>query len=75
MEVKNSAGIWLQPVARFVTIIDDKIAPTATVDPNSGTYNDPQVITLNFQDEQNGSGFSHRYAVVTRDTATPTNWG
>ncbi len=75
LEVKNSAGIWSQPVARFVTIVDDKVAPTATVDTASGSYTDPQVITLNFLDEPNGSGFSHRFAVVTGTTATPTNWG
>ena len=75
LEVQNESGIWSEPVARYLTVIRDTTDPTATCDLASGSYNEPKVITLTFSDEEGGSGFSYRYAVLTDSATEPTEWG
>ena len=75
LEVQNDSGIWSEPVARYLTVIRDTTDPTATCDLASGSYNEPKVITLTFSDEEGGSGFSYRYAVLTDSATEPTEWG
>ncbi len=75
LEVKNASNVWSEPVARYLTVIVDTTAPTAECDTSSGTYNEPKVVTLTFSDEEGGSGFSHRFAVLSDSATTPTSWG
>jgi len=75
LKVKNDGGVWSEPVARYLTVVRDDIAPTASADTAGGIFNTPQVIQLTFADEADGSGFSHRYAVVTDTVAVPGEWG
>lgn len=75
LDVKNASGIWSETAARYLTIVRDDTAPTATIDVANGTYNTVKTATLSFADETGGSGFSHRFARVTSSTTTPTDWG
>lgn len=75
LEVKNTSNIWSEPVARYLTVIRDTTAPTAECNTSSGTYYEPKIITLTFSDEEGGSGFSHRYAVLSDSATEPTEWG
>lgn len=75
LKVKNVGNVWSEPVARYLTVVRDDVAPTAASDTADGSFNTPKVIQLTFADEVGGSGFSHRYAVVTGTTAMPADWG
>lgn len=75
LDVKNTSGIWSETAARYLTIVRDNTAPTATINVANGTYNTVKTATLSFADETGGSGFSHRFARVTSSTTTPTDWG
>ena len=75
LAVKNANGIWSETVSRFVTLVDDSISPNAVSDTPSGTYYSSLVNNMTFFDEENGSGFSHRYIVISSDSVTPANWG
>jgi hypothetical protein len=75
LKVRNSSGVWSEEVARYLTVVVDSTAPTAASNTPSGNYNEPKTVQLTFSDENGGSGFSHRFAVVTSTAAAPTEWG
>ncbi len=79
LKVMNSEGLWSETVARYLTVVRDELAPTASVvsDTATGEYHAPITVSLGFEDEENGSGFSHRYVVVTDSTTQPEAgaWG
>lgn len=75
LSVKNSDNVWSEEIARYLTVVRDTTAPTALSNTLSGNYNTPKTVGLTFEDEEDGSGFSHRYAVVSSSSSTPTEWG
>jgi hypothetical protein len=75
LAVKNESGVWSEEVARYITVVRDETPPTAESDTSTGVFTEPRVIAISFSDEEGGSGFSHRYAVVTSSTTPPTEWG
>jgi hypothetical protein len=75
LSVKNSDNVWSEEVARYLTVVRDTTAPTVVSNTLGGTYSTSKTIGLTFADEEGGSGFSHRYAVVTSSVSTPTEWG
>lgn len=75
LKVCNSAGIWSEPAARYLTVVRDETAPTASCHTAIGTYSERKTIAMQFEDEAGGSGFSHRYVVVTGSTEAPVSWG
>ena len=79
LKVMNSEGLWSETVARYLTVVRDELAPTASVvsDTPTGEYYAPITVSLGFEDEEDGSGFSHRYVVVTDSTTQPgaEAWG
>ncbi len=76
LKVRNASNVWSEEVARYLTVVRDATAPTAASNtPDGGNYNEPKTVQLTFDDEEGGSGFSHRFAVVTSTTATPAEWG
>jgi len=75
LKVKNTSGIWSKEVARYVTVIRDTTPVTAVSDTLAGTYGAKMTIKMTFSDEENGSGFSHRFLVWSNSVATPTQWG
>ncbi len=75
LDVRNTSGVWSETTARYLTIVRDDTAPTATINTSNGTYYTTKTAILNFTDEAGGSGFSHRFARVTNSTTAPTDWG
>ena len=75
LTVKNVNNTESEEVARFLTVVRDITAPTATCNTSSGTYNQPKTVTVTFADETGGSGFNYRYAVITNSLTTPSDWG
>ena len=75
LKVRNAAGSWSEPAARYLTVVRDDTAPTASCDTANGTYTEKKTITLQFEDEAGGSGFSHRYVVINNTSDAPASWG
>ena len=75
LAVMNESEVWSEEVARYVTVVRDETPPTAQSDTSTGLFTEPKVVSISFSDEEGGSGFSHRFAVVAATTETPTEWG
>jgi hypothetical protein len=67
--------LWSEPISRFVNVLDDTTAPRVTPSIPADTYYENKTINVEFSDEENGSGFGYRYAVLSPNSETPTNWG
>lgn len=75
LAVQNQGGIWSETVARYLTVVRDDAAPTASINVSNGTYNTTKTPQITFTEEMGGSGFSNRFVKVTNSSTAPTDWG
>ena len=75
LKVKNANNVWSQEVSRYLTVVKDTVGVSVVSDTASGSFTAKKTVTLSFEDDENGSGFSHRYVVVSNSATVPSQWG
>ncbi len=75
LKVKNNSNIWSEEVARFMVLVRDTTDPVIACDTAANSYSTQKNITVTVADENGGSGFSSRYAVVNHTADAPSSWG
>ncbi|MEX1376524.1 MAG: Ig-like domain-containing protein [Eubacteriales bacterium] len=76
LQVTNANTDVSEVASKFLEVVVDSTAPTATVSQNPpGGYQFPVQVALSMQDEAGGSGYAKSYCVASSSTTTPTQWG
>lgn len=75
LSVRNANNVWSEESARYLTVVRDTTDPVIGCNVTDGSIDAPTALQVTITDENGGSGFASRQAVIDQSAGMPAAWG
>ena len=75
LKVKNTQGVWSENYTRGLTVIEDLVPPSVTIDPTYCDWKNSQDINIQIEDSESGLDKWRYCYTQSQDTPDESEWG